>query len=91
MTFAGLRRGDAKHAIVSEAAHRHEGHRFLDSVEQTYMHGADGGEISLIREVWPLADIDRFYQFRNQEIQIGITLPMRMRAHVDRHIIHGDR
>ena len=52
--------------------------------------GAGGGEIALIGEVGPLADIDRLDQFRNQEVDIGIALAVAVRRHVDRHAVDGD-
>ena len=52
--------------------------------------GAGGGEIALIGEVRPLADIDRLHQLRDQEIDIGIALAVAMGRHVDRHAVDGD-
>ena len=55
------------------------------------MHRTDRGEIAFVGEVRPLADVDRTYQLRNQEIQVGVSLPVRVGAHVDRHTVDRNR
>ena len=74
---------------IAEAADRDRRHR-LDAVEQIDVHRADRGEIAFVGEVRSLADIDRADQFGDQEIQVGIALPVRMGAHVDRHFVDRD-
>ena len=55
------------------------------------MDRSDRGEIAFIGEVRSLAYIDRSDQFRNHEIKIGITLAVRVGAHVDRKVVDRDR
>ena len=52
--------------------------------------GAGGSEIALVGKVRPFADIDRLHQFRDQKVEIGITLAVAMGAHVDRHVVDSD-
>jgi len=55
------------------------------------MDRSDRREVALIGEIGSLADVDRADQFGDQEIEIGITLAVRMGAHVHRHVVDGDR
>ena len=52
---------------------------------------AGGGEIALVGKVGPFADVERADRLRHQPVQVGIALAVRMGAHVDRHVVDGDR
>ena len=55
------------------------------------MQRADRGEVAFVGEVGALAHVHRADQFGDQEIEIGIALAVRVRAHVDRHVVDVDR
>jgi len=61
-----------------------------DAVEQIDVHRTNRGEIALVGEIMSLADVDRTDQFGNEEIQVGISLTVRVGAHIDRHLVDGD-
>ena len=88
--FADFGGGDGKPAAIAEISDRDRRHR-LDAVEQVDVHRTYGREIAFVGEIRALADVDRAYQFRNQEIQVGIALAVGVGAHVDRHAVDRDR
>jgi len=45
------------------------------------------GEIAILRQIGPLVDIDAFDSLRNDEIEVGVPLAMRMGTQVDRHSV----
>ncbi|MNS56631.1 hypothetical protein D3C72_894940 [compost metagenome] len=49
--------------------------------------GACRGEIAFAGEIRSLLVIDTLHQLGNEEIEVGIALPVRMRAHIDGHAI----
>src|SRR3954470_1314949 len=52
--------------------------------------GPGGAEVAHIRVVRTLADIHRLNEFRDQEVDVGVTLPMAMSGHVDGHAVYLD-
>ncbi len=84
-------RAHAEEAPVAEAAERELGDLLGQAVEEVHVHRADRGEIALVGEIGPLADVDRADQLGDQEVEIGIALAVAVRAHVDGHVVDGDR
>ena len=56
-------------------------------IEVTHVHGADRGEIAFTGVVGPLRVSKVGRKFRDHEVQVRITLPVRIRRLIDRHAI----
>src|SRR5262249_10227868 len=73
-----------------EVAHRAEraagrlGIVFLDDVAQHEVHRSGGGEVSELDEVRALEAVEAVDGFGDQEVQIGVSLAVRVAAQVDR-------
>jgi hypothetical protein len=63
----------------------------LDRVLEADTQRAGIAEIAHVGKKGTLADIERIDGFRHQEVQVGIALAMGMGAHVDGHVVDGDR
>ena len=87
---ADRRRAGGDPAQMAKTAEADLREVFRQPAEIVDIDGACGSEIALVGEVWPLADIDRPDQFRNQEIDVGVTLTMSVARHVDRHAVDRD-
>ena len=62
----------------------------IEAIAGDEVDGARGVEVALVGEVGPLGDLDRLQHFRNDEVQVGVALPVRVRGHVHRHAVDGD-
>src|SRR3954467_1711407 len=91
MAIADPGRIHAKETAIAKAAGGDLRNRLRHAVDQADMDAPDRCEIAFISEIRPLADIESADRFRHQPVQIGITLAMRMSAHVDRHVVDGKR
>ena len=52
---------------------------------------AGGGEVALVREVRPLRELDAGDDLRNQEVDVGVALAVRVGRHVHRRAGHRHR
>ncbi len=84
------RRTRRQRAAIAKTAERQLGDVLRQPVDIVDGDGACGGEVALVGEVRSFADIDRPHQFRNQEIDVGIALPVAVGRHVDRHAVDAD-
>ena len=92
VAVAELGRAHAEKALVAEAAGGDLGEILLrQAVDQTDVEAAGRGEIAFVGEVRSLANVDRADRFRHQPVQVGVALAVRVGAHVDRHVVDGDR
>ena len=89
-TRAHGRRSRRQRAAVAKAAERQFGDILRQPVDGVDGNGTRGGEVALVGEVRPFADVHRLHQLRNQEIDIGIALPVAVGRHVDRHAVDAD-
>ena len=46
-------------------------------------------KVAFVRVVRAFFKINRFHQFRNDEMQVGVTLSVGVRNHIDRHTVNG--
>ena len=53
-------------------------------------HRARSVEIAFVGKIRALAVVDAADQFGDHEVEIGIALPVRVRAQIDRHIVERD-
>ena len=63
--------------------------RYLVDIAQVY--GRHRGKVAFLREIGPLGVGDAGGQLGDEEVQVGIALAVRVRAHVDRHAIDKGR
>ena len=63
----------------------------LEFVARNHVDSAGGGKVALIREVRALGDLHTLYHLGNDEIGVGITLPVRMRDKINRDSVDGER
>ena len=73
-----------------EAARFQSKHTAIEMPAGLKIYIAGSGEISFIRIVGTLAEVDLVYQFGNEKMQIGVTLTMRMGNHIDGHAVDAD-
>lgn len=66
-------------------------HAFLDRLASTKIDRARRGKISILGQIRSLVHINPFNRLRNDEVQVGIALAMRMRAQVNRHAVGKKR
>ena len=57
----------------------------IQRVEVIHVDGAGGGEVALLGRIGPLLELHAAHQLRNEEVVVGVTLPMGVGGHV-----HGD-
>ena len=81
----------AEQPLVVEGTGRHGEQALRQTIDIGHADRAGGGEIAFVGVIRAFLHLDRVEQFRHQEIEIGIALPMPVRAHVERHAIEEQR
>ncbi len=84
---AELARAERQISVVAEAADGDRLDVLLNTVAQIDGKRAGIGEVSHVGEVRPFADIHATDCFRNEEVEIGVALPMGMGRQIDRHVV----
>src|SRR5258708_2770141 len=90
LSTGGVPGACAEQPLISQATNGC-GRLIGDLIEITDVNRPDGGEVTLIGEIgtFGVAQIRR--ELRNEEIQVRVALPMRMRPHIDRHAVDEGR
>ena len=81
---AELRRGRQQHAAEIVRAHLEPHDRTIERRGVVDVPGAGGGKVPLLGIVRTLRVLDARHQFRNQEVDVGVALAVRVRRHVHR-------
>ena len=55
----------------------------VDAVDQTDVQIAGRREVAFVGKIRPLADVERVDRLRHQPVQVRISLPVRMGAHIN--------
>ena len=90
---AATRRGERpcrEDALKSESAHR-DGGFVGDAIQVAQVNGADRSEVALVRVVRPLGVLNVRGQLRDHEIEIRVSLAVRVGGVIDRYAVHADR
>ena len=64
---------------------------FLHHLSCPEIHRSGRGKVAIFGKIGPLVDVKSFDRFGNNEVQVGIALPVRMGAQVNRHSIDKER
>ena len=81
-------RRQAAPVAVAAAGRQHD--VLLELVGIMKMHGRGRREVAFLRPIGPLARQQALGELGDQEIEIGIALPVRVRAQVDRHPVEPE-
>ena len=82
---------DGQRPVVVVLAHREARLRRVNGAAVDDVRRTGRGEVALVGEVRALAIAHLLDQFRDQEIDVGVALAVRMRGHIDRDAVHARR
>lgn len=63
----------------------------LELVERLDAQRAGGGEVAEVGEVGALVELQAVDGLRNQKVDVGVSLPVAVRGHVDGHVVDEQR